>query len=90
MEERLQREELERALNAQISQNSMTEEQQNLMREYLKSQYLGEKVKNPISSLSKVAAIKNKDYITYTPQQLELYNIMHGQNHSQNRLQIMR
>ena len=56
----------------------MTEEQTNLMREYLKSQYLGEKAKNPISILSKVAAIKSKDYITYTPQQLELYSIMHG------------
>ena len=60
------------------------------MREYLKSQYLGEQAKNPISILSKVAAIKSKDYITYTPQQLKLYNIMHGQNESQNRLQIMR
>lgn len=48
------------------------------MREYLKSQYLGEQAKNPISILSKVAAIKSKDYITYTPQQLKLYNIMHG------------
>ena len=54
-------------LRAQMHVETLTAEQRDLMRAYMESQFKGEEVKNPISILSKVAAIKGKDYITYTP-----------------------
>jgi len=34
--------------------------------------------KNPVSVLSKIAAVKTKDYITYNNDQLKLYNMVLG------------
>ena len=59
--------EMDAMLKAQMNVETLTAEQQELMRAYMESQFKGEEVRNPISILSKVAAIKGKDYVTYTP-----------------------
>ena len=82
--------ELDARLGGQLPIEALTPEQHTLMKAYMARQFKGEEAKNPISILSKVAGVKTKDYITYTPDQLHLHDLMHGQNLSQHRLQVMR
>ena len=84
------RQEMDAMLKGQMHVEALTAEQAALMTAYMESQFKGEEAKNPISILSKVAGVKSKDYITYTADQLRLHRLMHGQNVSQNRLQVMR
>jgi len=44
---------------------------------------------NPISILSKIAATKNKDYVVYNQEQIELYNRCIAQKASAKRLELI-